>query len=174
MNPRAERVPGGMLLHPIAVGALVTWLINDHVLKSLTPGWITGKLSDVACLIVCPLLVVAAAELRWPALPWHRQRWIVLAALVLFGAIMSAIRVWPWAADGYRHGLGAAQWPVRALASLLLGMPAPTLRPVQLAMDPTDIATLPSLIVPWVLVRRLRSGVAAVRLVRRLRGASSG
>lgn len=157
MSSRAERAPGAVLLHPIAVGALLTWLINDHVLKALTPSWITGKLSDVACLIVCPLLVVAAAELRWPTLPWQRQRWIVFAALTVFGAIMSSIRVWPWAADAYRHGLGAAQWPVRALASLVLATPTPTLRPVQLAMDPTDIATLPSLFVPWWLVRRCRA-----------------
>ncbi|HKP62552.1 MAG TPA: hypothetical protein VJV78_37715 [Polyangiales bacterium] len=156
MNERAEYVPGGMLLHPVAVVALVTWLVNDHVLKSLTPGWLTGKLSDVACLIVCPLLVVAAVELRWPAVPWNRQRWILLAALLVFGLIMGGIRVWPWAADAYRHGLGAAQWPVRALVASLLGSPVPQLRPVQLAMDVTDIATLPSLIVPGLLVRHLR------------------
>lgn len=156
MNEHVERVPGGMLLHPIAVAALVTWLVNDHLLKSLTPGSITGKLSDVACLIVCPLLMVAAVELRWPAMPWTRQRWVLLAALVLFGAIMSSIRIWPWAADAYRHGLGAAQWPVRALISVLFGAPLPQLRPVQLAMDVTDIATLPSLIVPGLLVRHLR------------------
>ena len=159
MSEDDARVPGEMLLHPIAVAALVTWLVNDHVLKALTPGWLTGKVSDVACLIVCPLLVVAAVEVRWPALSWRRQRWVLLAALALFGAIMSSIRVWPWAADAYRYGLGAAQWPVRGLASALFGAPLPQLRPVQLAMDVTDLATLPSLIIPAVLVRRLRRPV---------------
>jgi hypothetical protein len=156
MNERALHGPGGMLLHPIAVAALGIWLINDHLLKQYTPCWVTGKLSDVACLIVCPLMVVAAVELRWPQLSWQRQRWVLLTALVFFGAIMSSIRVWHWAADIYRYGLGAAQWPVRALVAGLLGAHSPQVRPVQLAMDVTDIATLPSLIVPALLVRYLR------------------
>ena len=37
--------------------ALVVLVLNDHVLKTAYPGWITGKLSDVAGLVVAPLLL---------------------------------------------------------------------------------------------------------------------
>jgi hypothetical protein len=34
--------------------ALVVLVLNDHVLKTAYPGWITGKLSDVAGLVLAP------------------------------------------------------------------------------------------------------------------------
>ena len=37
--------------------ALVVLVLNDHVLKTAYPGWITGKLSDVAGLVLAPLLL---------------------------------------------------------------------------------------------------------------------
>ena len=42
------------LAHPAFVAALALLLANDLVLKALWPGWITGKLSDVAGLFVLP------------------------------------------------------------------------------------------------------------------------
>src|SRR4051812_27759962 len=151
MNDRAPSVPGDVLLHPVAIAALTVWIVNDHVLKQAFPCWLTGKLSDVACLVVCPLLVVAAVELRWNSLCWSTERLVLLAALVTFGAIMCSIRIWPLAADAYRYGLGAAQWCVFACLRALTFQRLPAFLPVQLVMDPTDIATLPSLIVPAVL-----------------------
>ncbi len=46
--------------HPEFVGAVALLLVNDHVLKAARPGWVTGKLSDVAGLAV---VAVAAAVL---------------------------------------------------------------------------------------------------------------
>ncbi|WP_405145246.1 hypothetical protein OG589_00830 [Sphaerisporangium sp. NBC_01403] len=43
--------------HPLTVIAVVLLLLNDHLFKPLWPGTVTGKLSDVAGLIVAPLLV---------------------------------------------------------------------------------------------------------------------
>ncbi len=37
--------------------ALVVLVLNDHVLKQAYPGMLTGKLSDVAGLVVAPLLL---------------------------------------------------------------------------------------------------------------------
>ena len=55
------------LAHPGAVLALVVLVLNDHVLKQAWPGWVTGKLSDVAGLVVAPLLLAALlALLRVP------------------------------------------------------------------------------------------------------------
>lgn len=47
------------LAHPGAVLALVILVLNDHVLKQAWPGWVTGKASDVAGLVVAPLLLAA-------------------------------------------------------------------------------------------------------------------
>ena len=51
------------LAHPGAVLALVVLALNDHVLKEAWPGWVTGKLSDVAGLVVAPLLLAALLTL---------------------------------------------------------------------------------------------------------------
>ena len=43
--------------HPLTVIAVIVLLLNDHLFKSLWPGVVTGKLSDVAGLIVAPPLL---------------------------------------------------------------------------------------------------------------------
>ena len=43
--------------HPLSVAALVLLALNDHVLKQAWPGFVTGKLSDVAGLVVAPLVL---------------------------------------------------------------------------------------------------------------------
>ena len=36
--------------------------LNDHVLKQAWPGWVTGKLSDVAGLVVAPAVLAVRAR----------------------------------------------------------------------------------------------------------------
>ena len=50
--------PEAALLHPLWLLSLGVLVLNDHFLKGsgLLPGWITGKLSDLAGLIVAPVL----------------------------------------------------------------------------------------------------------------------
>ncbi|WP_157521691.1 hypothetical protein [Herbidospora cretacea] len=43
--------------HPLTVAALVVLVVNDHVLKQAWPGLVTGKLSDVAGLVLLPALL---------------------------------------------------------------------------------------------------------------------
>ncbi|GAA3791397.1 hypothetical protein GCM10022226_07980 [Sphaerisporangium flaviroseum] len=45
------------LTHPATVSAVLVLLLNDHFLKHVWPGPITGKLSDVAGLLVAPPLL---------------------------------------------------------------------------------------------------------------------
>ena len=45
------RTPGDLLLHPVALLALVLVIFNDRVLKVRYPSEFTGKLSDVAGLV---------------------------------------------------------------------------------------------------------------------------
>ena len=143
----SDSIPGRLLLHPVALIALATWAVNDHLFKVWWPGHpVTGKLSDVASLIVFPLLVGAAFE--WAA---HISRRRVRSMPVVVGAalatacVMAAINTWPPAARVYEVGLGALQWPWAALAS---GSSEVPLRPVRLWMDATDLFTLPAAAVP--------------------------
>jgi len=55
-DPRLMQAVG----HPLFVGALTLLLLNDHIFKAVWPGtfW-TGKLSDVAWLVVAPVLLGA-------------------------------------------------------------------------------------------------------------------
>lgn len=59
--PTPQR-PIHALAHPIALVAIVVWLLNDHLLKSMAPGIITGKLSDIAGMIVTPLTVAVLLD----------------------------------------------------------------------------------------------------------------
>ena len=54
------------LCHPGWWVALVVLLVNDHLLKGggILPGWLTGKLSDFAFLVVLPVLVASLMPAR--------------------------------------------------------------------------------------------------------------
>ena len=54
------RAPGALLLHPVNLIAMLVLGLNDHWLKAAWPGLVTGKLSDVAGLVVLPLVVVGS------------------------------------------------------------------------------------------------------------------
>ena len=157
--PRRGVTPGDGVLHPIALAAMVLLILNDHVLKAAWPGPVTGKLSDVAGLIILPLAVQAAAEVgfatagRWDG-PSRRVLW---AAMALVGVAFAAIQLWQPAVELYRTGLGAAQWPFRALAAVLAGRAIPGVVPGAAAADVADLFALPALGVAWWIGRR-RSG----------------
>ena len=139
-----------LVRHPVNVAALRLWLLNDHVLKGRGPGWLTGKLSDVACLVVVPLMFAAAVEL-WRTRGERVEQplsWSLPLAVVATGAVMASINLWGWAADGYRYGLAALQWPLKQVLSLAMGDGVAAFRAVRLTMDPTDLLTLPALLVP--------------------------
>jgi hypothetical protein len=152
------------LLHPVALAALAVWLVNDHWAKAAHPGPVTGKLSDVASLIVFPLIPVSALALwrSWHGRPPPGLAWAA-SWLIATGLVMAAIRVLDPAAWAYRYGLAVAQWPVRAVWHLFVTGDLPGLAPVHLTMDPTDILTLPALLVPWVLVSSAAGSRSSVR-----------
>lgn len=160
MTPARRRPAAEALLHPLVLVALAAWIVNDHWAKAAHPGVLTGKLSDVASLIVAPLLPIAALEL-WRARrdrPPPTRAWSI-GWIAGVGALMVAIKLFAAAAWAYCHGLAVLQWPLRAAARVLAGDPLPALAPVHLAMDPTDLWTLPALAIPALLV--LRAGPRA-------------
>jgi hypothetical protein len=105
---RAIVRPADGLLDPIPLLALATLVLNDQVLKGLWPGVVTGKLSDLAGLVVAPLALQASWEIgTWLAGRWKGPSLTVLAAaIVIVGAAFAAIQILPPATDLYRWAMG--------------------------------------------------------------------
>lgn len=150
--------------------SIVTLIVNDRILKSALPGFITGKLSDVAGLVFFPLLLVAVCELFASALRrWSgpSSRWIILAVAAT-GLVFAAIKLLPAAESAYELALGAAQWPFQAIAALLGGASAPPLRAVALTRDPTDLAAIAALWIPMTIgLNRVAASTATAGSVAR-------
>ncbi|MGH3746667.1 MAG: hypothetical protein ACRDT8_04625, partial [Micromonosporaceae bacterium] len=108
--------------------AAMVLLVNDHVLKALWPGLITGKLSDVAGLAAAPALVGFALGLVAPKLAPRALVWCSLAVVGIgFGWVKAT-----------EHGAAAAS----AAWSVVAG-------PSQVLRDPTDLVALPALALSW-------------------------
>ncbi|NUP13026.1 MAG: PQQ-binding-like beta-propeller repeat protein [Polyangiaceae bacterium] len=124
MSPSSFRSPARVFRHPLWQTSLVALLVNDHLLKGagILPGWVTGKLSDFAGLVVAPAL------LAWILRARSRSVWI--AAHVAVG-VGFALLEWSPAARS-----------VEALTSAL-GFPW------RLTCDWTDLLALASLFVSF-------------------------
>jgi hypothetical protein len=144
------------LLHPVALAALGLLLVNDHLLKATNPGWLTGKLSDVAVMALLPFVIIAVLDLagmalaRGPAPGRRALLWSVGASVALF----TLIEVTTFGADAYRWGLAVAQWPIRALDAAIKAGTVPDLVPVRLTSDVSDLLTLPAAGIILLLSRR--------------------
>ncbi len=146
-----ETRPAVALLHPLWVGALIVLVVNDHALKGtgLLPAAVTGKLSDVAGLVVAPMLL--ATVLRTAG------RRALIACHGLVGAVFAAIQLWDPAANAWAGLMSAVGFPW------------------QIAPDPTDLLALPALAASWhILVPVASSGGARRPAVRTLRASMAG
>ena len=143
------------LVAPIPLAALALLVVNDHVLKPNYPGWLSGKLSDVAVLVLLPFLFVAAWDLLAMVTRGLRPpgRRALVAGAIAAAALFTAIELVPWVGDAYRWGLGGAQWLPAVLASILASEPPPTIRPVLLTHDPSDLLALPFAVVALIRLR---------------------
>jgi hypothetical protein len=144
-------VPADALLHPLAIAALVLLILNDHVLKVLAPGPLTGKLSDLAGLVVLPLLILGAWELAMATLGrWRRpSRAALIVAIALAGAAFTAIKLSGDGAEIYRLGMGLARWPIDAVLAVAAGSAPPETGRVRLVQDVSDMLCLPALLLAW-------------------------
>ena len=157
--PPIDRLPADGLLHPMSLVALGLLLLNDHVLKAVWPGALTGKLSDIAGLVFFPILVLSAGELVLVALGrWRGPTWRALTLAAAGSATAFAlVKILPDAAVAAGWLLGMAQWllslPIRALAGTLDAPIVPTL----IVVDPTDLLALPFVTLAiWIGRSRLR------------------
>jgi len=125
---RDECHPARALLHPLWWIALVLWVVNDHWLKGrgLLPGAVTGKLSDLAGLIVAPVLLAALLDAR--------RRSSAVACFAVVAAWFVAINTSAGA---------AAAWEQLAAAVAL---------PWHGTCDPTDLLALPAIVLGWWLI----------------------
>ena len=124
-----------------AAGAVLT---PDYASPEQLRGDALSTASDVYSLgvVAYELLAGRIASLRFG-----------IACIVATGLVMISINLFEPAAWMYRHGLGVAQWPLRAIYRLVVDGALPAIHPVQKTMDPTDLLTLPALLVPLRLVR---------------------
>ncbi|HIN92492.1 MAG TPA: hypothetical protein EYM99_06670 [Alphaproteobacteria bacterium] len=142
--------------HPLTIGMLVVWVLNDHLFKEMYGNALTGKLSDFAGMAVFPLIPVAAYELgcSYRKISPRFQRHVLLMSLGTTAILMAGVNLFePWA-DALRIGLGAAQWPFRCVWWLATEGIVPPLVPVFHTADPTDLWSLVALGLPYWIVTR--------------------
>ncbi|WP_214319352.1 hypothetical protein [Nonomuraea sediminis] len=108
------------LCHPATLVAVIVLLLNDHLLKQAWPGFVTGKLSDVAGLVVAPALL---------ALLFARRADLV--ALLVTGVLFTLVKTTQTGAEVASHLWTLVAGPSRVLA------------------DPTDLLALPVLGLSW-------------------------
>lgn len=108
------------LCHPITFVAVVVLVVNDHVLKAAWPGVVTGKLSDIAGLVVAPAVVALFLPRRGD-----------LIAVVVVGVGFTVVKCTQTGAE-----LASQAW------TLVAG-------PSQVLADPTDLLALPALGLAW-------------------------
>ena len=138
------------LLHPIAIGALALLVVNDHVLKAAWPGLVTGKASDVAGLVLVPLLSVELARLlAGGRLPPSARARVAAAAALLITATFVAVKLHPVANEAYAILLGLIQWPGALVGNLLAGASLATPGRAPTVLDSGDLIALPAAAVGW-------------------------
>jgi hypothetical protein len=165
-----DRRERAALLHPITLVALAVLLVNDHILKAAWPGWWTGKLSDVAALIVGPVAIGAL----WQAVVRRRalasRAWPMPSAEAVialgFGAMFVAVKLDPTANEVYARVVGVLGWPFGAAGDLLAGRAVHALGRAPTVVDPGDLIALSAVLVGWWLAAGARSLAPAVAHMR--------
>jgi hypothetical protein len=137
------------LLHPLTLIALALWATNNHLLKGWGPAVLTGKLSDVAALVVGPLVLFGMAEWVRPRLVQQRPATLLAACCAALGLLLLGLEVSPAIELGYQHVIASARFFVESLRALLPSQPPPNYRLVPTTPDLTDLLSLPALGVAW-------------------------
>ncbi len=148
MHPRDTS--GRLLRRPAARGALVALVVNDHVLKRAFPGFVTGKLSDVAGLVLLPIVGAVVVD----GARGTRSRGNITIAAIVSAAGFAAVKLWRPAAEAYGIAVGALRWIAVCAAALACHRSLPGLAVVAVAHDPSDLLALPAVLVPIALARQ--------------------
>ena len=151
-----NRRPGECLRHPLVVGMLFLWIINDHVLKAAYGNFWTGKLSDVAGLVVFPLIPLALYEFycAWTSRNPRLHRMIFGASMAFTASLLIAINLSEACSTLCCEFVATIQWPFLSGWALFSGQKIPNLPQLTATPDPTDLFTLPALLIPLYLQKR--------------------
>ncbi len=142
---------GDRLLHPVALAAVALMAFNDHFMKVHQPGVLSGKLSDVAGLVVLSLTLFAIAEVASRRLLGGRA---LLVCMAVAAVGYTLVEVW-WPAElAWCWSWGLLQWPVRAAFAAARGDAMPVVLPVRAWSDWTDLLVLPAVGGAWLARRR--------------------
>jgi hypothetical protein len=125
-----SRLP--LLLHPATLVSLFVLVGNDHWCKYSHPGFVTGKASDFAGLVLLPMLLLGGIEAARMPRP-SRTPWLVCGVVALAFAFAKLLT------------------GPNALAGRVLGG--------EVLRDPWDLVALPALLVPLA-VANLRANPA--------------
>jgi len=109
----------------LAVLAALLLLANALILQPLWPNWLTGKLSDLAWMVLAPLLLAAALA------PLGLSRIVRVLSLGVVGITLIATKI------------------VAPLNTALLYWSANFGWPLKLALEASDLIVLPGLIMAW-------------------------
>lgn len=111
------------LVHPVSLSSVAVLWLNDEVLKALWPGWLSGKLSDMAGLVFFPLVLAALAGLAR-----RSPKATIISSVLITGLWFTVAKTVPAVAS--------------ATASLVTALSG---RPAHITVDPTDLVALPAL-----------------------------
>lgn len=75
------------LCAPAPLCAVALFGLNNHLLKHAYPGWLTGKLSDIACCFFLPLLISAVLGIFTRCSMARRLLLGALCTLLVFAAV---------------------------------------------------------------------------------------
>ena len=137
-GPGRRGLPIAEVMAPLPIAALAVLVGNDWLLKPsrVVPGWLTGKLSDVAGLVLFPLLVTAIVDLALVAafrlganVDFTLRRWKLAVSIAATAAVFAALKLSP------------------ALASHAAAALAAITGRAAIVADPTDLLALPALAV---------------------------
>lgn len=130
-NPAFQRALTAFA-HPAIIGAVLLLLLNDHVLRHEWPSWWTGKLGDAVWLAFAPILTAFFLALAIPTRLKNQEQIVAALAFGLTAAVFVSAKTIPFV-----HTL-----LVEAL-QVALGTS------IGLRLDPTDLLTLPALVIGW-------------------------
>ena len=119
------------LAHPLSWLAVAILLCNDHLFKTLTPSWFTGKLSDFAGLFFFPFVLAALLSLPLDRLRASSRKAGGLAILIT-GVCFALIKLVP---------------VINSLASEVLSQVIGYR--TTFVLDPTDLLALSMLLPAW-------------------------
>jgi hypothetical protein len=127
------------LTHPISIAAIITLFLNDHWLRFHYPSWLTGKLGDFTWLLFAPF--IAATVVAWIVPTRFKQQETIVAGLAfcLIGLWFALAKTIPTI-----HDMTSQAWEA------IIGWEG-TLR-----IDPTDLVTLPALLLGWYIWLRVK------------------